>query len=198
MASLDPFPTRPATPDADGEPGDHRSRQGRQVGLELLRVTLMHDIATAVRAAARQWGVQFPVDTGQVHTMTMTAMSSSSFASRPFRLIRRLALRVRSRLMLSRTPRFLQQLLQLGDTPIPIRQRRPQLADLRGLRLDRPTQLPDFSGQRGYGGRRRRVASRNSPSYAPRLIRWWTPLYKYPTTSTSGSEIHAPSGRRAR
>ena len=144
IAALDSFPTRPATSDADGEPGDHRGRPRRQVGLELLGVTLVYDVTSTMRAAARQRGVEFPVDAGRGHAMTVTAVPSSAFASRTFRLVGRLALGERCGLTFTRTPR-----------------------------LHQLTQRPSVGSGRIT---RRRVASRNSPSYAPLEIRWGTPL----------------------
>lgn len=182
MAALHSLAAGPATPHAHGEPGHDWRRQGGQVGLEPLGVTLMDDFASALRAAVRQRRVQFPVDTGRGHAMTVTAMVSTPFAARTLGLLRRVALGERCRLTLPRTARLLQKLLQFGDTSITRFQRCDQLADPGRLRFRRLAQCRDLRRQRCYRSRRitrGTVASRNSPSYAPPPNRWRTPLSKY-------------------
>jgi hypothetical protein len=136
----------------------------------------MDDITAAMRAAVRQRRVQFRVDAGGGHAMPVAAVTSTALAARALRLIRRLALGERRRLTFPRTAALLQQLLQLDDTGIPGRQRPDQLVNPPRLRLHHLSQRLHLRGGRIT---RKRLASRNSPSYAPLVIRWWTPLSKY-------------------
>jgi hypothetical protein len=79
VAPLHPASAVPAAPDAHPEAGDDRTHLGK-LGLELLGVTLVVDLATAVRAARRQRGVELPVGSDRRHAMAVAAVRLAGLA----------------------------------------------------------------------------------------------------------------------
>ena len=136
MASLDPFPTRPAPADPDLEPCCRWRRQHREIGLELIRVTHMHDVvSTAMRATRRQRCVQGSLRVRWRQPVTVPAMCRAFLTPGCFRVVDRFTFPERSRLPFPRTTRLLEQPFKLNNPGVATGDRFGQPCD-RGFRTD--------------------------------------------------------------
>ena len=123
VAALHPPPTRRARADPDPEPCRQRCRHRREIGVELVGVTLVYDTATTMRATRRQRRVERAVRIRWGEPMTVTAMQAAALTARRLRVDDRVALAEWGRLPLPRPTRLLQQPLQLHDPSLAISDR---------------------------------------------------------------------------
>ena len=120
MAALHPAPTRRAPPDLHPEPCRCRRGQRREIGLELVGVTLVHHTATTMRTTHRQQCIKRPIRIRRWKSMGVTAMQPAPLTTRRLRVGHRVTLAERGRLPFPRTTRLLQQPDQLHDPGLAI------------------------------------------------------------------------------
>ena len=115
--------------------------------------------------------------------MAVATMGIAAPPSRLRRLLFRVSLGERGRLTLARTAGLGQEPFQLGDAGVALAETLVQLGKLANVALEQFTQMGDLSDQLLVGTgfcARRSVVCRNSQQYVQGLLRWWTPLSKYP------------------
>ena len=129
MAALHPAPTRRAPPDLHPEPCRCRRGQRREIGLELVGVTLVHHTAATMQATRRQSRVERAVRIRRWKSMPVTAVQPTPLPARRLGIRDRVTLTERGRLPLPRPPRLLQQPDQLHDPGVAISERLSQTND---------------------------------------------------------------------
>lgn len=181
MSALHPVSATLTAANAHLEAGRRRRRQQRKVGLELLGVTFVFDLAATIRTPTRQRGIQRAVRVGRCQTMTVTAMSLARLAARPPRLVDWfVAATERSGLTLPRAASFVEQPLQLGDPPILLGQPLLQSGHHR-LQTSYPRICFGFASR--TRNRQPRSLGSSRPPHCPiSSPQWWT---RYPMTLRS-------------